>query len=156
MYNNAQRHLVNYGVRPSLQRLAVMDYLLTHETHPTVDQIFTALSPEIPTLSRKTVYNTVSTLAEHGAIKALDLEPGRTHYDGDTMSHAHFVCTECGMIIDLVPDLNFLNMNEAESSQGMLITGMQLTYKGLCPKCHKKHKREANKKEQQKNNHNIN
>ena len=112
MYDDTKKYLESYGIRPSLQRMAVMAYLMEHRTHPTVDEIFLALAPAIPTLSRTTVYNTVSMLAAHGAILALDLEAGQMHYDGDTRPHAHFLCTCCGHIYDIVP--------EAEGWRGLL------------------------------------
>ena len=37
--------LLGHGIKPSVQRLAVMEYLKTHCTHPTADEIFSALSP---------------------------------------------------------------------------------------------------------------
>ena len=138
MYGKAREYLEEYGIRPSLQRMAVMAYLMEHRTHPTADEIFSALAPAIPTLSRTTVYNTVSMLAGRGAILALDLEAGQMHYDGDTQPHAHFLCTRCGRIHDIVP--------EAEGWQGLLaaappppgarVTATQLNYKGLCARCH--------------------
>ena len=56
--------LVKYGIHPSVQRIAIMDYLIKHRTHPTVDEVYTALSDEIPTLSKTTVYNTLKLFAE--------------------------------------------------------------------------------------------
>ena len=46
------------GLRLSSQRIAVASYILSHRTHPTADEIFNALKPDHPTLSRTTVYNT--------------------------------------------------------------------------------------------------
>ena len=52
-------YLEEHDVKPSVQRIAVMDYLMTHRTHPTVDEIYHALEKQIPTLSKTTVYNTL-------------------------------------------------------------------------------------------------
>ena len=52
------KRLQNHNIKPSVQRIAIMNYLIEHRTHPTVDEIYTALSPSIPTLSKTTVYNT--------------------------------------------------------------------------------------------------
>jgi len=57
-------YLTSCGVRPSPQRVAVMEYLMTHHTHPTVDAIYAALSGTMPTLSRTTVYNTLKLLVD--------------------------------------------------------------------------------------------
>lgn len=66
-----------------MQRIAIMEYLMTHRTHPTVDEIYTALSPSMPTLSKTTVYNTLRLLAEHGAVLELDMDSRNTRFDGD-------------------------------------------------------------------------
>ena len=66
--------LLNYGIHPSIQRIAIMDYLLKHHIHPTVDEVYTALSDEIPTLSKTTVYNTLRLFSEHGAAKMLTID----------------------------------------------------------------------------------
>ena len=42
-----------------MQRIAIMEYLMEHRTHPSADEIYTALSPSMPTLSKTTVYNTL-------------------------------------------------------------------------------------------------
>ena len=52
-------YLLKHGIKPSIQRLAVMGYLLEHRTHPAVDEIYNALKAEVPTLSKTTVYNTL-------------------------------------------------------------------------------------------------
>ena len=48
--------LQGHNIKPSVQRIAIMKYLMEHRTHPTVDEIYTALSPTIPTLSKFTTH----------------------------------------------------------------------------------------------------
>ena len=101
MDKKLHQYLSGFGVKPSLQRLAIMEYLMTHWTHPTADEIFNALSPSMPTLSKTTVYNTLKLFAEQGAVLSLDIDPKNTHFDGDITPHAHFYCKSCGAIHDL-------------------------------------------------------
>lgn len=112
-----------------------MEYLLTHRTHPTVDEIFTALYPSMPTLSKTTVYNTLKLFVEHGAALALDIDPRNTHFDGDISAHAHFLCRSCGRIYDLPlgsqPDVSV-------APDGFEIAEMQVYYKGCCVTCNRK------------------
>lgn len=75
MDKKLHQYLSGFGVKPSLQRLAIMEYLMTHRTHPTADEIFNALSPSMPTLSKTTVYNTLKLFAEQGAVLSLDIDP---------------------------------------------------------------------------------
>lgn len=137
----AKEHLEKYDIRPSVQRLAVMDYLLRHKTHPTVDEIYSALNPVIPTLSKTTVYNTLKLFAEHGAALALSIEEKNLRFDGDTSIHAHFRCSECGEVFDFFPEQvpELLSLNKSEID-GFLITETQVYYKGLCKSCAEKRK----------------
>lgn len=48
-------YLLSYNIKPSVQRIAIMDYLLAHKTHPCIDEIYMALCDDIPTLSKTTV-----------------------------------------------------------------------------------------------------
>ena len=68
------KRLQNHNIKPSVQRIAIMTYLMEHRTHPTVDEIYTALAPSIPTLSKTTVYNTLKLLSEQGAAQTLTID----------------------------------------------------------------------------------
>lgn len=57
--DEAYDRLVSRDIRPSLQRLAIMKFLLANRTHPTVEDVYKGLYQKIPTLSRTTVYNTL-------------------------------------------------------------------------------------------------
>ena len=56
----AYEYLLSYHIKPSVQRIAIMDYLLNHKTHPCIDEIYTALCKEIPhALLKQRYYNTL-------------------------------------------------------------------------------------------------
>ena len=126
-------HLQKFEIKPSVQRIAIMDYLLEHRIHPSVDEIYTTLSNTIPTLSKTTVYNTLKLFEEHNAVTILTIDEKSTAYDIDTSPHAHFFCKECNKIVDLkevIPDLpkNF-------SQEGHHITETHFYCKGICNSC---------------------
>jgi Fe2+ or Zn2+ uptake regulation protein len=132
----AKEHLEKFGIRPSIQRVAVMDYLLKHRTHPTVDEIYSALAPQIPTLSRTTVYNTLHLLYKHGAIFVVVIDGITAHFDGFTHPHAHFLCTRCGKVFDVeLESTEFVGRNTPRNAA--VITDTQLYYKGICADCNK-------------------
>ena len=95
------RNLTDHGVKPSAQRLAVMEYLMEHLTHPSADEIYCALHPAMPTLSKTTVYNTLRLLTEKGAAIQLTIDERNVCFDADTTPHAHFLCTRCGKVYDV-------------------------------------------------------
>ena len=38
-------YLISYNIKPSVQRIAIMDYLLAHKTHPSICLLYTSPSP---------------------------------------------------------------------------------------------------------------
>lgn len=133
---NVYEYLISYNIKPSVQRIAIMDYLLKHKTHPCIDEIYMALCKEIPTLSKTTVYNTLKLFIEHGAAKMLTIDEKNACFDGDMSAHAHFQCRACGKIYDLPmetkdPEIEKLTQN------GFITEETHLYYKGICPECSK-------------------
>lgn len=43
----AYNRLVEKGVRPSVQRLAILDYLIKHPTHPNIEDVYKALENKL-------------------------------------------------------------------------------------------------------------
>lgn len=123
-----------HGIKPSLQRMAVMTYLIEHRTHPTADEIYTALHPSIPTLSKTTVYNTLKLLTEKGAALQLTIDERNCCFDADTSPHAHFLCTRCGRVYDM--KLNQTELKKCACVPDEFQTeGAQLYLRGCCPRC---------------------
>ena len=100
--NATLNYLTAHNVKPSVQRMAVMEYLLDHRTHPTADEIYLALHRKMPTLSKTTVYNTLKILTGKGAALQLTIDEKNCCFDADTTPHAHFLCTRCGKVYDMV------------------------------------------------------
>lgn len=133
MANFIKEHLLKYGIKPSLQRMAVMNYLMQHKTHPTAEEIFNDLYPVIPTLSKTTVYNTLKLFAEHNAILCIQIDDKNARYDADTSSHAHFRCKSCGCIHDL--KIEGLETIHIENYGKLTVTECHIYYKGYCKDC---------------------
>lgn len=131
------KRLQNHNIKPSVQRIAIMNYLMEHRTHPTVDEIYTALSPSIPTLSKTTVYNTLKLLSEQGAALTLTIDERNTCYDADTSTHAHFLCRNCGRIYDLECNDAVKKVVDMDMD-GHDIQEIHYYYKGICKDCKKK------------------
>ena len=128
---DTRAYLNEYGIRPSVQRIAVMNYLLHHRTHPTAEEIYQALAPEMPTLSRTTVYNTLELLVARGAVIHLTIDPRFSRYDGDISLHGHFLCDHCGTLYD-VP---LKTLPEALYPKEHRVNSAQRYYRGTCAHC---------------------
>jgi len=130
----AYSKLISYNIKPSVQRIAIMNYLLTHRTHPSADEVYTNLTDAIPTLSKTTVYNTLKLLSEHGASLMLTIDENKVCFDGDTTPHTHFQCKKCAKIYDLPMANSVIELIDMEAS-GHAITEVHLYYKGICKNC---------------------
>mgnify|MGYP004699594623 FL=1 len=135
--SEAYTRLMERGIRPSMQRLAIMDYLINHPIHPTIDDVYQALSNKVPTLSRTTVYNTLRMLSENQAAQMITIDEHRVCYDGNVENHVHFYCKKCGKIIDLFGE-QAPKLEGEKTVEGNIIQEEQLYYKGICAKCAKK------------------
>lgn len=101
----AEQLLLSRGVKPTPQRVVIADYLLQTDSHPTADEVLSAVSEALPVaLSRATVYNTLNTLKEAGVIREVLTEPGRVRYDANVSHHHHFVDVNTGKIVDIAAD----------------------------------------------------
>ena len=138
MYNpEAYHRLVACGLRPSMQRLAIMSYLMQHATHPTIEDIYKDLKAEIHTLSRTTLYNTLRLFAEHKAAQMLTIDDHRVCYDGDLRPHVHFFCKRCGKVYDLF-DISAPSVERRNVEGVGQVDDVQLYYRGVCTSCLKK------------------
>ncbi|NLN69299.1 MAG: transcriptional repressor [Chloroflexi bacterium] len=126
--------LTRKGIRPSYQRIRIMAYLNQSERHPTVEDIFAALSLEIPSLSKATVYNTLHTLIEAGLVRVLNIEHDAQRYDPILENHGHFRCERCGQIFNFDIDMGQIN---TAGLQGFQIEKKDVYFSGLCPECQK-------------------
>lgn len=134
--NVAYERLTACGIKPSQQRLEILRFLMTHHTHPTVEDVYTALVKRMPTLSLTTVYNTLRMFAERGAAQMLTIDDHRVCYDGCTEPHVHFFCRQCGRVLD-IDDEAAPSLGGTREVGGHLVDEAQLYYKGLCADCRK-------------------
>ena len=126
------------------KRDAILTCLRETKVHPSADWVYNQLKPEIPDLSLGTVYRNLSLFKEQGMIQSLGTVKGVERFDGDTHSHVHFICTDCGAVQDIegMPQLPSLRAS-AEHDLGSQIQGCQITFTGLCRDCIETNKEEA-------------
>ncbi|MDO5018106.1 MAG: Fur family transcriptional regulator [Lagierella massiliensis] len=127
--------LMKVDIRPTFQRLKILEYLQEYRNHPTVDDIYKALSPNIPTLSKTTIYNTLSTFKESGIVNEVNIDGVETKYDIVTSPHGHFNCIECGELTDFDCDFEAFKSKDLQNHK---ILKRNFFIQGICPSCLKK------------------
>jgi len=90
-----------FDIQPSAQRVAVAEYVLFTDAHPTADQVFQTVKKTFPLISRATVYNTLNLFVSKGLVRELTLSEGRVVFDANTDLHHHFIDETSGEIYDI-------------------------------------------------------
>ena len=89
------------GIQPSAQRVAVAQYALTTEDHPSADQVWARVRKSFPMISRATVYNTLNLFVAKGLLQPLVLAEGKVVFDPKVDRHHHFIDEDTGTIHDV-------------------------------------------------------
>lgn len=126
------KFLSEKGVKPSYQRIKIMEYLILNQTHPTVSDIYYALIGEIPTLSKTTVYNTLNLLIEHHLVQEVLIEENEVRYEFAESVHGHFKCDRCQRLFDVPVSIKTSKIAGLEHYQ---ITQQHIFFKGICAEC---------------------
>lgn len=143
MYSQCQlmELLASHGIRPSVQRIAILDFMFKSHSHPTADEIYSALSAEMPTLSKTTVYNVLKSFIDAGVAFALNIDDKNARYDATLCDHAHLKCERCERVFDLPLSGTFERV-----VNGFVINKVHTYYWGVCPECQLEHN--SNQKEE--------
>ena len=134
--------LRDHKVRLTPQRRTILEYLITHHTHPSVEMIYDDLKGNVDNISMATVYNTLKLLVDYNLVIELKNGDGSTHYDYFGHPHYHVVCDNCGKITDVFDEhFSEINREMAEMTRKKthyLVTGNNIEVHGLCPECQRK------------------
>lgn len=128
-----KQQLIDAGIRPSVQRLAIYEFVKSTKVHPTAEVVYNELRDELGSLSLTTVYNTLKLFVDAGLMKMLNIDDTFKCFDGDISQHAHFRCNVCGKIYDVQLKKDFLLM--VAGIENFDIFDAQLYLKGVCNKC---------------------
>jgi Fe2+ or Zn2+ uptake regulation protein len=106
-----------------------------NDTHPTAEAVHVAACAEMPTISLKTVYQTLNDLAAMGEIAQLELGTGAGRFDPTVeTAHHHLVCDKCGRVRDLHADFGPLQIPSADG-HGFAVGSVEIVFRGRCAEC---------------------
>ncbi len=124
----------------SRKREAILQAICSTDTHPTAEWVYQKLKPEYPDLSLGTVYRNISKFKEEGLVMSVGVVNGQERLDGNVVPHTHFVCTNCGAVLDLKTDCLPQNIDvEVAKEFGVEVEVHELVFRGKCPKCIVRH-----------------
>ncbi len=120
--------LESVGIQPSAQRVAIADYVLATDEHPSADQVFERVRQGFPMVSRATVYNTLNTFVQKGLLRELILAEGRVVFDPKVERHHHFIDEATGAIFDIPWDS--LEVSKVSGLRGFEVSEYQVVLRG--------------------------
>lgn len=92
------------GLKVTPQRQLLFRLLHGNQSHPSAEALYEVASQQMPGISLRTVYQTLTDLAAMGEVQVLTLGPGPQRFDPNTSGHHHARCEVCGALRDVYVD----------------------------------------------------
>ena len=131
MASTADR-LRKHGIQPSAQRVAVGEYALETDAHPTAEQVWAEVRSRLPVISRATVYNTLNLFVRKGLLRQVQLGEGKVGFDPNLEPHHHFIDEATGLVLDIPWEA--LEVRRVDALRGLEVREYQVVLRGRGPR----------------------
>ncbi|TMK79560.1 MAG: transcriptional repressor [Actinobacteria bacterium] len=134
--STVQELLTSRGIRPTRQRVQVLEALASEPNDATAQGIFEALRSRGEPIGLATVYRALGLLSEQGVVDALMHHPGEVCYRlcGDGHHH-HLICSECHQVVELGDCELEPWLERLSGAHGFTVTGHAVEVTGVCADC---------------------
>ncbi len=104
-HSSISSFLINHGIKPTRQRVAIATHLFEKDQHLSADIILDKVNKDstISTVSKATVYNTLKLFVDEGILREVAIDPERILFDTNTKDHHHILNVDTGEIRDIEP-----------------------------------------------------
>jgi Fur family ferric uptake transcriptional regulator len=99
----------HHGGRVTASRRLVVRCLLESGSHPTADELVSAVHRQDPGVHRSTIYRNLEELERLGVVEHVHLGHGPATYHLTSDRHGHLVCDSCGSQVE-VPEVVFAEL----------------------------------------------
>ena len=132
------------GFRWTLTRKAILDLLSRTSKHMSAQEIYDTLLKSYPGIGLSTIYRTLDLLSRMGLVNRLNIGEGKSRYEyrsGEEKAHHHFICTNCGKIIDYIDfldeELDLVGKIEKNLARkyNFIVKDHNIDFYGLCKDC---------------------
>ena len=113
----------------------VVEVLVTHEGHLTVEDILREVQALHPSTNKTTVYRTLELLQHLGLVVVTDLGSGRLEYELATRPHHHLICEQCDDRIEVDDSLLQPLRTDLLERYGFYTNLDHFALFGVCPAC---------------------
>lgn len=104
--NIATSWLVDAGLRPTRQRVALAELLVGdgQHRHVTAESLFDAAKKNGDAVSLATVYNTLRAFCDAGVLQEITVDGSKSYFDTNTHDHPHFFWEDESRLSDAPSD----------------------------------------------------
>ncbi|HVB91864.1 MAG TPA: transcriptional repressor [Acidimicrobiales bacterium] len=125
----------SHGGRITSSRRFLLRALFDSEGHRTAEELATEVHAQAPDIHLSTIYRNLEELERLGVIVHAHMGHGPATYHLASSVHGHFVCEECGTLIE-APDALFNGLAKAARAQfGFSIDPHHFAMLGRCAEC---------------------
>lgn len=128
------------GLKLTKQRIIILKQVLGTNDHFDADEIYETTRGKGLTISRATVYRTLSHIEKCDLIKKLEPVNGRSYYEQmlGKKQHEHIYCTQCGKIVEFSDSIMEQRIRKVSGLNGFTITSHGIQIFGICEDCRQK------------------
>jgi len=127
--------LSSRGLRATRQRLALLRILRRGEGHQTAIQLHRTLQREQRNVSRKTVYEILSSFVHVGLAASVTDGGEPLHYEATSTPHYHARCRVCDRLFDLPAKADAQIRGRTPLPEGFHLEAISVTLRGVCSRC---------------------
>lgn len=123
------------GLKVTAPRLAVFG-ALAEAPHSTAEQLFAAVSGDLPGTSLQAVYGVLAAFAAAGLVRKLEPAGSPARFErrvGD--NHHHAICTRCNAVTDVDCAVGAAPCLDPGNASGFAVHTAEVTFWGLCAGC---------------------
>lgn len=121
------------GLKVTPQRQLLFRLMYGNTMHPTAESLFSEASAQMPGISLRTVYQTLTDLASMGELRLIDVGSSAVRFDPNVDDHHHVVCEVCGVVRDVyVAGSQELRIDGLD---GFSVDSTAILFHGSCASC---------------------
>ena len=121
------------GLKGTPQRQLLFRLMHANTMHPTAEVLYSEASAQMPGISLRTVYQTLTDLASMGELRLIDVGAGAVRFDPNVDEHHHVICQGCGDVRDVyVAGSQALHI---EGLDGFSVDSTSILFHGSCASC---------------------
>ena len=121
------------GLKVTPQRQLLFRLMHGNTMHPTAEALFSDASTQMPGISLRTVYQTLTDLASMGELRLIDVGAGAVRFDPNVDDHHHVVCSTCGVVHDVY--VNQTPLQFEGDVEGFAVHSTRIVFSGECAQC---------------------